>query len=305
MYKLFRENKQTLPGDEEFSLNQKPSMRIVLLPLKSENNELNLPKLESSMLVLQPNMTIEILKKYLKEKLKTRMFNNYNDNDIDTCNYNIGIYYRNVEMMNHYTIRDIERIYLFTGEKTVFYYSRNIKDNLVVKSKKENYNDNEYNIKENNNKENNFDKKDENNKSEVNDNDNDNYKDNFKHNICNNYIIVKNDNETNDLILNQNDNKEFTDENNLDIKMDIEQDLEVEVDVDVDVNSKVEEKLEEENKTGEINQIKINKDRIQILNSVEDNDKIINKENRDEEIKNIDIKSEEFNNKKDKMDLEV
>ena len=127
MYKIFRENKQTLPGDEEFALNQKPSIRIVLLPLQCDNTQLILPKLNSSMLILQPNMGIEILKKYLKEKFKEKIEDSFE----------VSIYYRNIEMMNHYTIRDIERIYLFTGEKTIFYYSKSNSKNLEKQIKDE------------------------------------------------------------------------------------------------------------------------------------------------------------------------
>ena len=116
-------------------------MRILLLPLQSEQNDLNLPKLDSSMLILQPNMTIEILKKYLKEKLKEKITEENN-----TMEFDIGIYYRNVEMINHYTIRDIERIYLFTGEKTIFYYCKKFSENFIEK-KKEGVNEDNKNVK--------------------------------------------------------------------------------------------------------------------------------------------------------------
>ncbi len=119
MYKIFRDNKQTLPGDDEIMKSQKPSIKIVLQPLISEKIETVLPKLEYSQLTLQPNMIIESLKKYIKKKL---------ENKIET-NIDVSISYKNIEMLDHYTIRDIERIYSFTGEKTIFYYSK--KDSFI------------------------------------------------------------------------------------------------------------------------------------------------------------------------------
>lgn len=114
MYRIFRENKQSLPGDEEIMKTQKPSIKIVLQPLITENHELSLPKLESSQLILQPNMVIESLKKYIKKKLEDKV----------DPHYEVSLSYKNIEMLDHYTIKDIERIYSFTGEKTIFYYSK-------------------------------------------------------------------------------------------------------------------------------------------------------------------------------------
>ena len=112
MFKIFRENKQSLPGDEEIIKNQKPSIKIVLQPMSTEDLTLRLPKLELSQVILQPNMIVESLKKYLKTKF-------------DDFNYEeISIFYKNIEMPDHYTIKDIERIYSFSGEKTIFYYTR-------------------------------------------------------------------------------------------------------------------------------------------------------------------------------------
>ena len=114
MYRIFRENKQNLPGDEEIMKIQKPSIKIVLQPLSTENNELSLPKLEYSQIILQPNMVIESLKKYIKKKLEDKV----------DPNYELSLSYKNIEMLDHYTIKDIERIYSFTGEKTIFYYAK-------------------------------------------------------------------------------------------------------------------------------------------------------------------------------------
>jgi len=114
MYRIFRDNKQKLPGDEEFIKNQKPSIRIVLQPLITDDNNLSLPKLEFSQLTLQPNMVIESLKKFIKLRLENKI----------EPNYEISLSYKNLEMLDHYTIKDIESIYSFTGEKTIFYYSK-------------------------------------------------------------------------------------------------------------------------------------------------------------------------------------
>ena len=116
MYKIFRENKQTLPGDEETMKNLKPSIKIVLQPLSSDGSEISLPKLEFSQVILQPNMVIESLKNYIKKKLEPKL----------EPNYDVSISYKNIEMLDHYTIKDIERIYSFTGEKTIFYYSKKL-----------------------------------------------------------------------------------------------------------------------------------------------------------------------------------
>lgn len=128
MYRIFRDNKQSLPGDEEIMKTQKPSIKIVLQPLSIENNELSLPKLEYSQLILQPNMVIESLKKYIKKKLEDK---------IDP-NYQVSLSYKNIEMLDHYTIKDIERIYSFTGEKTIFYYSKKSRSSNIINIRNEN-----------------------------------------------------------------------------------------------------------------------------------------------------------------------
>jgi len=122
MYRIFRDNKQSLPGDEEIMKTQKPSIKIVLQPLSTENSELSLPKLEYSQLILQPNMVIESLKKYIKKKFEDKV----------DPNYQVSLSYKNIEMLDHYTIKDIERIYSFTGEKTIFYYAKKLKSSNLV-----------------------------------------------------------------------------------------------------------------------------------------------------------------------------
>ena len=117
MYKIFRENKQSLPGDEEIIKHQKPSMKIVLKPMMTVDESIRLPKLELSKVILQPNMIIESIKKYLKIKFQ----------EILSEEDEISIFFKEIEMLDHYTIVDIERIYFFSGEKTIFYYSKKLK----------------------------------------------------------------------------------------------------------------------------------------------------------------------------------
>lgn len=141
MYKIFRDNKQSLPGDEEIMKSQKPSIKIVLQPLILEESENILPKLEYSQLTLQPNMIIESLKKYIKKKLESKI-------DPD---YDVSITYKNIEMLDHYTIKDIERIYSFTGEKTIFYYYKKPSISTLNSENKLNKNASEINANINNN----------------------------------------------------------------------------------------------------------------------------------------------------------
>lgn len=122
MYLSFRENNENLPGDDEILKNPKPSIKISLLPFKSDIPALQLPKLPSSLLILQPNMSIEVLKKYVLQKLE----------GVVTSIEELSILYKNQDVHNDYTLRDIERIYGFTSEKTVFHFiKKNIGENNI------------------------------------------------------------------------------------------------------------------------------------------------------------------------------
>ena len=112
MYEAFRNKGQTLPDDEELLRLQAPSLVIYLYPYKCENTMQQLPKLKNVKLVLQPNMTIEVLKKYLVTKLNQVL---KSIEEIDFC-------YKNTRLQNHYTLKDIEAIYNLPKDKIVLHY---------------------------------------------------------------------------------------------------------------------------------------------------------------------------------------
>ncbi len=112
MYTAFRDNQQSLPGDEEILKNQKPSIKVYLYPFKATQQNMCLPKLESPQLILQPIINIEALKKYLSTKFK------------DVKPAEIMILFKNQEMPEHYKLKDIDKIYNFSHEKTVFHYMK-------------------------------------------------------------------------------------------------------------------------------------------------------------------------------------
>jgi hypothetical protein len=114
MYSAFRDNKQNLPGDEEILKNQKPSLKVYLYPFKSDIPMNLLPKLQSPQLILQPQMSIEALKKYLVQKLSPSVTNLEE----------VIILYKNQEIPNHYTLKDIQKIFGFSDDKTIFNYMK-------------------------------------------------------------------------------------------------------------------------------------------------------------------------------------
>jgi hypothetical protein len=112
MYEAFRNKGQTLPDDEELLRLQAPSLVIYLYPFKCENPMQQLPKLKNVKLVLQPNMTIEVLKKYLVTKLNQVL---KSIEEIDVC-------YKNTRLQSHYTLKDIESIYNLPKDKIILHY---------------------------------------------------------------------------------------------------------------------------------------------------------------------------------------
>ena len=112
MYESFRNKGQNLPDDEELLKLQKPSLVIYLYPFKFENPLQQLPKLKNVKLILQPNMTIEVLKKYLVTKLNNVL---KSIEEIEFC-------YKNNRLLNHYTLKDIETIYNLSKDKIVLHY---------------------------------------------------------------------------------------------------------------------------------------------------------------------------------------
>jgi len=115
IFMAFRENKQALPGDEEVAKNQKPNIKIHMYPFKGDVSENQLQKLASPQLLLQNSINIEALKKYLIKKL-----------EVDMVPENISILYKNQDLKNEYTLKDIEKIYGYSNEKIIFNYSKAI-----------------------------------------------------------------------------------------------------------------------------------------------------------------------------------
>ena len=111
MYDAFRENKEPLPGDEEETKIHKPSIKIHLHPLECKDSQLCLPKIEQKSFLLQKNMDIDTLKKFLAEKLKVQ-------------SEEINIIYKGQEMPSNYTLDDIDRLYGFDQDQTIFYYGK-------------------------------------------------------------------------------------------------------------------------------------------------------------------------------------
>jgi hypothetical protein len=113
MYAAFRENNETLPGDEE-SL-KKPSIKIYLQPITTDIAlENQLPKLVCSQLIVQKNMNIEAMKKYLIKKIGESL-ERVED---------VKIYFKNQEMRNDLSLMDIAKIYQFTADRIVFFYCK-------------------------------------------------------------------------------------------------------------------------------------------------------------------------------------
>lgn len=109
MFTVFRENGESLPGDEEAN-NSKPQIKIYLHPLETEDSNLLLPEIDSVIMV--PKIfDIKSMKDYLKQK-------------IDVGESDISITYKNQEMPDNYKMDEIDRLYGFDQDKNVFLYAR-------------------------------------------------------------------------------------------------------------------------------------------------------------------------------------
>ncbi len=113
MYAAFRENNESLPGDEE--LLKKPSVKMYLYPFPTASQDMALPKLTNCQLIVQKNMTIDALKKYLVKKFE----------NLSISTKDVTIYFKNQIMKNEFSFKDIDIIYKFRDDKVIFYYSRN------------------------------------------------------------------------------------------------------------------------------------------------------------------------------------
>lgn len=113
MYKAFKDNNESLPGEESVLQIAEPSIKINLLPIKVDTSDIVLPKLSVTHVVLQPNMTIEAIKKYVAAKLNM----DYTPKDID-------IMFKNQILKDYLTLKDVNEIYHFSTEKNILHYAK-------------------------------------------------------------------------------------------------------------------------------------------------------------------------------------
>lgn len=114
MYSTFHNNKQNLPGENDILKIDKPSVKMCLYPFKAENPSSLLPKLSTPVLILQPILNVETIKKYLASKLE-------NVQPVE-----IEILYKNQVMPDNYTLKDISKLFNFSGDKNVLHYMKKI-----------------------------------------------------------------------------------------------------------------------------------------------------------------------------------
>jgi len=111
MYQVFKDNGQSLPGEEEVLRTQKPNLKVYFYPFKGPSY-LTLPKLGAPQLVLQPILPIETLKKYLASK-----FENLKPEDLE-------LYCKNQVLPDHYKLNDVAKIHKFGDNKNIIHYMR-------------------------------------------------------------------------------------------------------------------------------------------------------------------------------------
>ena len=109
MFRAFRDNGETLPGDEE-SKKSEPSVKVYLHPLETDDTNLGLPEIDS-VIVVPKTLDIKSMKDYLKKKL-----------NLD--NVEIIIMFKNQVMPDSYKMDEIDQLYGFDQEKNIFTYAR-------------------------------------------------------------------------------------------------------------------------------------------------------------------------------------
>jgi hypothetical protein len=114
MYLSFKQNGQSLPGEEDILKDTKQVFYIMLFPFKCDIPSSVLPPLPTPQVNISPEMSIDALKKYLFTKLRDRV----------QSEDEIVILYKNQEMPNHYTVSSIGRTYGFPDDKIVFNYMK-------------------------------------------------------------------------------------------------------------------------------------------------------------------------------------
>jgi hypothetical protein len=115
MYAAFRENKENLPGDEDILKTNKPTLKINLIALKTDDPSLQLKSIVPLQIFVPPEMTMEILKKYLVSKL--------DDNSVGTIN-EIDVIFKNQKMRDDLSFKNIDSMFKFNDDNIIFYYMR-------------------------------------------------------------------------------------------------------------------------------------------------------------------------------------
>ena len=112
MYKAFKDNRQSLPGENEILNTQTPSVKVYLYPWKTDQPSLALPKLAAPQLVLQKILPMDTLKKYLASK-----FEGIKPEEIT-------LLFKNQEIPKDFKLQDAERFYGFNDTKNIIHYMK-------------------------------------------------------------------------------------------------------------------------------------------------------------------------------------
>ena len=112
MYRAFRDNKQSLPGENEILNTQVPSVKVYLYPFKTDQPILALPKLAAPQLVLQKILPMETLKKYLASKFQ------------GVAAEDIQLLFKNQNIPDNFKLQDCEKQYGFSENKNIIHYMR-------------------------------------------------------------------------------------------------------------------------------------------------------------------------------------
>jgi hypothetical protein len=126
MYRAFRDNKQSLPGENEILNTQVPSVKVYLYPFKTDQPILALPKLAAPQLVLQKILPMETLKKYLASKFQ------------GVAAEDIQLLFKNQNIPDNFKLQDCEKQYGFSENKNIIHYMRrdnyNANPNPIIKT---------------------------------------------------------------------------------------------------------------------------------------------------------------------------
>ena len=107
LYKTFRDAGKPLPGDEEEAKTSKPSIKIYIQPENIKEN-----KFSCSFLVPK-NFDVSTLKQLICKKIGE-------EEGIES--ESVVVKFKDVELLNNYTMEVIDNKYGFDQDKTIFYY---------------------------------------------------------------------------------------------------------------------------------------------------------------------------------------